>query len=122
MLTLIDALWRRTLDLARDLTDRHSSALGTRTLDVLHVATAVTLGHRAFVTYDDRQAALARKIGLRCVAPYKGMPACARAHSRSARAGAGHPETAAGFCTGGLGCVRYSAVAADAVEVRAAAP
>jgi hypothetical protein len=69
MLTLIDALWRRTLDLARDLSERHSSTLGTRTLDVLHVATAVTLGHRTFVTYDDRQSALAKKVGLRCIAP-----------------------------------------------------
>ena len=69
VLTLIDALWRRTLDLARELSERHSSTLGTRTLDVLHVATAVTLGHRVFVSYDDRQAALARKVGLRCTAP-----------------------------------------------------
>jgi uncharacterized protein len=68
-LTLVDMLWRRTLDLARDLSTRHSSTLGTRTLDVLHVATAMTLEHRLFVSYDDRQAALAKKVGLRCIAP-----------------------------------------------------
>ncbi len=34
-LTLVDALWRRTLDLASDLSGKHTAALGTRTLDVL---------------------------------------------------------------------------------------
>lgn len=43
--------------------------LGTRTLDVLHVASAVALGAQRFVTYDIRQAALAKAVGLRVLAP-----------------------------------------------------
>lgn len=42
-----------------------------RTLDAIHVASALSLGDdpHAFVTYDDRQAAAARKGGLRVEAP-----------------------------------------------------
>jgi predicted nucleic acid-binding protein len=43
--------------------------LGTRSLDVLHVATAVTLGAKHFVTYDERQGALAKVVGLTLLAP-----------------------------------------------------
>jgi hypothetical protein len=68
-LTVLDVLWRRTLDLAAELSTLHTAALGTRTLDVLHVATAVTLEARRFVSYDDRQAALAKAVGLRVLAP-----------------------------------------------------
>ena len=68
-LTLVDALWRRMLDLASELSALHTADLGTRTLDVLHVATAVVLEARYFVSYDDRQAALARALRLRVLAP-----------------------------------------------------
>lgn len=68
-LVLVDALWRRTLDLSVELSVRHTARLGTRALDVLHVATALTLDVTHFVTYDKRQAALARASGLRVVAP-----------------------------------------------------
>jgi predicted nucleic acid-binding protein len=41
-----------------------------RTLDAIHVAAALYLGPvEAFVTYDERQAAVARLEGLRTVAP-----------------------------------------------------
>lgn len=68
-LSLVDSLWRRTLDLAADLSSRHTAYLGTRSLDVLHVATAVTLGMKQFVTYDDRQGALAKIVGMKVLAP-----------------------------------------------------
>lgn len=68
-LTLVDALWRRTLDLAAELSVRHTGALGTRALDVLHVATALTLSKSHFVSYDERQRALAKAAGLRVIAP-----------------------------------------------------
>ena len=68
-LAILDVLWRRTLDLAAELSTQHTATFGTRTLDVLHVATAVTLEARRFVSYDDRQATLAKAVGLRVVAP-----------------------------------------------------
>lgn len=68
-LVVVDILWRRALDLAADLSSAHTAKLGVRTLDVLHVASARTLEKRVFVTYDDRQAALARALKLRVVAP-----------------------------------------------------
>ena len=68
-LSLADALWRRTLDLAADLSERHTARLGTRSLDVLHVATAITLGLKQFVTYDERQGALAKAVGMKVLAP-----------------------------------------------------
>lgn len=57
-------------DLARDaasMSAAHSTRLGTRTLDVLHVALARRLGARDFITHDDRQAALADAVGIRVV-------------------------------------------------------
>ena len=50
--------------LAQKLSRDHASTLGTRTLDVLHVASAKELGCRDFVTNDDRQAKLAQAIKL----------------------------------------------------------
>jgi predicted nucleic acid-binding protein len=68
-LYLADLLWRKALDLAAELSELHTPRLGTRTLDVLHVASAVVLGCRTLVTYDERQAALANKVGLRTKQP-----------------------------------------------------
>ncbi len=68
-LALADVPWRRALDRATELSRLHTPVLGTRTLDVLHVASAVELGCRALVTYDERQAALARAVKLRVLRP-----------------------------------------------------
>jgi predicted nucleic acid-binding protein len=68
-LVLVDLLWRRTIDRAMELSAEHTSILGTRTLDVLHVSSALTVGCRRFITYDERQADLARAVGLKVVAP-----------------------------------------------------
>ena len=46
-------------DLARELSDRYTPTLGTRSLDVLHVATALHLGAREFHTFDTNQRKLA---------------------------------------------------------------
>ncbi len=51
--------------LAMTLSRRHSAKLGTRTLDVLHVASALILKPDAFLTFDERQRKLARAEGLR---------------------------------------------------------
>ena len=43
----------------------HSETLGTRSLDILHVASALVLGLPEFLTFDHRQNALAKAAGLR---------------------------------------------------------
>ena len=49
------------------LSTTHSRTLGTRTLDLLHIATALTLQATEFITGDDRQAKAAAKEGLKVV-------------------------------------------------------
>jgi predicted nucleic acid-binding protein len=66
---LVDVLWRATLRRADEIARQHTATVGCRTLDVLHVATAVELGLRTMVTFDRRQQTLARATGLRVVAP-----------------------------------------------------
>lgn len=68
-LAVTDLLWRRALDRTAELSRTHTAKLGTRALDVLHVASALELGARTLVTYDSRQAALARAVGLKTLAP-----------------------------------------------------
>ena len=50
---------------AERLSALHSEALGTRSLDILHVASALVLGAADFLTFDRRQAALATAAGLK---------------------------------------------------------
>ncbi len=49
---------------AEELSAGHSAILGCRTLDIIHVAAALVLGSKEFVTFDGRQGALAKKAGL----------------------------------------------------------
>ncbi|MFB3923048.1 MAG: type II toxin-antitoxin system VapC family toxin [Terriglobia bacterium] len=51
-------------ELAGRLARRRSSRLGTRTLDILHVASALILRAQPFLTFDDRQRQLAQAEGL----------------------------------------------------------
>jgi predicted nucleic acid-binding protein len=68
-LFLTDLLWRLALERAADLSQAHTPTLGTRALDVLHVASAQVLGCKRFVSYDERQLALAKAAGLRVLRP-----------------------------------------------------
>ena len=54
-------VWTKALLLSR----RHSAKLGTRTLDVLHVAAALVLHPDVFYSFDERQRKLARAERLR---------------------------------------------------------
>lgn len=56
-------------DLARRLSRMHSARLGTRSFDILQVATALTLKANAFLTFDRTQATLARAEGLETPVP-----------------------------------------------------
>jgi predicted nucleic acid-binding protein len=49
---------------ADELSAGHAATLGCRTLDIIHVAAALVLGAREFVTFDTRQGALAKQAGL----------------------------------------------------------
>jgi predicted nucleic acid-binding protein len=51
-------------DVARQLSRGHTATLGTRTLDILHVAAALVLHADSFYTFDRAQAQLARAAGL----------------------------------------------------------
>jgi len=64
-----DLLWRAALRRAGELSRVHTPALGCRSLDVLHVASALELGLRTFVTFDQRQQKLARAAGLKLMIP-----------------------------------------------------
>lgn len=46
------------------LSARHSEKFGTRSLDVLHVAMALSLGSKRFLSFDNRQIKLAKAAGL----------------------------------------------------------
>jgi predicted nucleic acid-binding protein len=62
-----DVLWRSALDRAGTLSQKYTPKLGARTLDVLHVACALELKLRHFLTFDERQQQLAAKVGLKIV-------------------------------------------------------
>lgn len=55
-----DAAYERAVELAR----RYGPRLGARTLDTLHVACALDLGAKEFLTFDQTQERLAKAAGL----------------------------------------------------------
>ena len=57
--------WSDTLREAERLGEAHLTETGVRSGDLLHVASAVVLGAREFVTFDQRQTKLARRAGLK---------------------------------------------------------
>jgi predicted nucleic acid-binding protein len=52
-------------DLCVQLARRHAARLGVRTLDTLHVASALELKAERFWTFDERQKRLAKAVGLK---------------------------------------------------------
>jgi predicted nucleic acid-binding protein len=63
-----DLLWRAALKRAGEVSRRHTPSVGCRSLDVLHVASALELQLKNFLTFDRRQQKLARAAGLRPIA------------------------------------------------------
>ena len=70
-LDIATGLWQRptyTVAAVEQKTDElsagHTAKLGCRALDIIHVAAALVLGVKEFVTFDGRQGALARQAGL----------------------------------------------------------
>jgi predicted nucleic acid-binding protein len=64
-------IWRetslpdRTFEICAQLAQRYAARFGVRTLDTLHVASALELKAEQFWTFDDRQAKLALAVGLK---------------------------------------------------------
>jgi predicted nucleic acid-binding protein len=59
------ALPDRALEVCAQLAQRYGARLGVRTLDTLHVASALELKAERFWTFDQRQAKLAQAVGLK---------------------------------------------------------
>jgi predicted nucleic acid-binding protein len=57
--------WSDALREAERLGEAHLTETGARSGDLLHVASAIVLGAREFVTFDQRQTKLARRAGLK---------------------------------------------------------
>lgn len=55
----------QAFSVATDLGRRHGTKLGVRTLDSLHVASALELGAERFWSLDERQSKLAKAVGLK---------------------------------------------------------
>jgi hypothetical protein len=49
---------------ADELSGNYSVQFGCRTLDIIHVAAALVIGATEFVTFDARQGAMAKQVGL----------------------------------------------------------
>ena len=56
--------WAEVYSEAEALSAAHTPQLGTRSFDILHVASAAALGVKNFYTFDARQKALAQKAGM----------------------------------------------------------
>lgn len=60
-----DLAWPEVLHLADEIGTKHTASLGARSLDLLHVGAAVSIGAKEFLTFDVRQRALAEAAGMR---------------------------------------------------------
>jgi len=58
-------MWNDVYAQTERLSAENSAQLGCRSLDILHVAAALTFGVREFITFDQDQAHLARAAGLK---------------------------------------------------------
>ena len=64
VLQMVAVEWNQVWKQCRSLAEAHAALTGCRTLDALHVASALVLGAREFITSDHRQSACAIRAGL----------------------------------------------------------
>jgi hypothetical protein len=62
-------LWHRILSEAETIARDETPSFGTRTLDIVHLATAKIFGAVEFCTCDQRQVNLAARLGLKPIMP-----------------------------------------------------
>ncbi|MDM8536233.1 type II toxin-antitoxin system VapC family toxin [Desulfobacterales bacterium HSG17] len=55
IITKIKINWSETLEKSVDLVKQYTENIGSRSLDIIHVASALTAGFKYFITFDDRQ-------------------------------------------------------------------
>jgi hypothetical protein len=63
-LVRVTVRWPATFRATLKLSEQHAETTGTRSLDILHIASAEALRIKAFATFDTRQQALAEAVGL----------------------------------------------------------
>lgn len=68
-LVIADLQWRAALERANELSRQYTPKLGARMLDILHIACAIQSRNKILLTYDERQADLARAAGLKIIQP-----------------------------------------------------
>ena len=56
--------WADMLSVAMQLSGKHTETTGSRTVDIMHVAMALSIGAVSFLTFDDKQSKLALIAGL----------------------------------------------------------
>ncbi len=59
--------WSDTLTRSLELSKNHTKPIGSRSLDVIHVASALTMGANRFFTFDEKQSQLASAAGFEIV-------------------------------------------------------
>ena len=57
--------WNSVYKQALDLGSRYTPSVGCRSLDLLHIATALVAQNTLFVTFDEKQGRVAKKAGLK---------------------------------------------------------
>jgi len=63
-LVRVTVRWPVTFRATLKLSEQHAETTGTRSLDILHIASAKALRMKEFATFDSRQRALAEAVGL----------------------------------------------------------
>ncbi len=65
VVVIVPADWSEVHQIAEKLSANHTRTRGQRAFDLLHIATALHLDARDFLSFDDRQRELAKKKGLK---------------------------------------------------------
>ena len=59
--------WPQAWHIAIDLSQKHTFRIGSRSMDILHIASAIAIHSKHFFTLDERQAKLASAAGMKIV-------------------------------------------------------